>query len=122
LTEKCAQFCPNIAQNGASVNKNFAQRNAKKLRPTPKNIAQMAKFRPIWSHWFRACATRNRVTGRVGEKIAQYVAQSILCKKQCITLTVEKLPVKLGLPFVNFKKLPKANNHPMGKNRPIWSP
>jgi hypothetical protein len=23
----------------------------KKMRPTPKNIAQMAKFRPIWSHW-----------------------------------------------------------------------
>jgi hypothetical protein len=21
------------------------------MRPTPKNIAQMAKFRPIWSHW-----------------------------------------------------------------------
>jgi hypothetical protein len=22
-----------------------------KLRPTPKNIAQMAKIRPIWSPW-----------------------------------------------------------------------
>jgi hypothetical protein len=22
----------------------------KKMRPTPKNFAQMAKFRPIWSH------------------------------------------------------------------------
>jgi hypothetical protein len=25
----------------------------KKMRPAPKNFAQMAKFRQIWSHWIQ---------------------------------------------------------------------
>jgi hypothetical protein len=39
----------------------------KKMCPTPKNIAQLAKIRPIWSHWKRG------LFHRVEDKIQQNV-------------------------------------------------
>jgi hypothetical protein len=77
--EKSAQFCPNIAQNGAIVNKNFCPKTLlakiwnlfrkilgdlkkcaymyrlgyifqKKMRPKAETCTQTAKFSPIRSH------------------------------------------------------------------------
>jgi hypothetical protein len=37
---------PNLELIGVNFGRYFSE----KMRPTPKNIAQVAKFRPIWSH------------------------------------------------------------------------
>jgi hypothetical protein len=46
--------------------KSFGRYFSEKMRPMPKNIAQMTKFRPIWSHW------------------AYSTGPTILCKQQSI--------------------------------------
>jgi hypothetical protein len=51
-------------------------------------------------------------------KIAQSVAQSILCSKHSITLTVKKVGNKCGILFVNVEKLPKVNRRQMGEKLP----
>jgi hypothetical protein len=48
----------------------------KRMHPTPKSFAQMAKFRPIWSHWFRkGNATLQR---RIVDNLAKVQAPEVL--------------------------------------------
>jgi hypothetical protein len=59
------------------------------------------------------------VTRCVCEKIAQNVAQAIICKNLCITGTVEKVALKFALhTSVIFKTQPQVNNRPIGQNLP----
>jgi hypothetical protein len=94
LTEKCAQFCPNIAQNGALVNKNFSQRNIWsklgnfKTKSTPnlelikvnfgryfpeKNAPNAKKYRPNGE------ILPNLVTLSVGKKTFRHTASKFTC-------------------------------------------
>jgi hypothetical protein len=44
----------------------------KKMRPTPKNFAQMAKFRPIWSHCLKL-KHQNELRAQTKPKSAEYL-------------------------------------------------
>jgi hypothetical protein len=59
-----------------------------------------------------------RVTRWVWEKIAQNVAQAIICQNKYLhNSAVEKSGPKIWATSV-IKKIPKVNNHPIGENSP----
>jgi hypothetical protein len=59
-----------------------------------------------------------RVTRRVWLKTAQNAALSVCFQNKCIIITAEKNQPKVWATYVNFKNLPKINNHPLGENSP----